>query len=90
MARKLSRSVAELSLLQETEVDLVNKRRGRERVTRRFTAQLPPGYLTQLVVIERDESLERITIACAPARQPLCDLATRHDRPHCQGSRPPS
>ena len=73
----------ELTLLQETEVDLVDEGCGRERVTGRLAAKLPPGHLTQLVVDERYESLQRFTIACAPARKPLCDLATRHDRPNC-------
>ena len=65
----------ELTLLQETEVDLVDEGGGRERVTGRLAAELPAGHLTQLVVDERNQSLQRLTIACAPARKPLCDLA---------------
>ena len=40
----------QLTLVQEPTVDLVNKRGRREGVTRRFTSELPPGDLTQLVV----------------------------------------
>ena len=49
----------ELPLLQEPEVDLVDQRGGRERVTGRLAAELSPRNLTQLVIDERDEPLER-------------------------------
>jgi hypothetical protein len=40
---------------------------------------LSPSDVTKFVVHERDESLERIAIACAPPRKTLGDLAGSHD-----------
>ena len=34
---------------------------------------LPARHLTQLVVNERSQTVQRLGIACAPARKPLCD-----------------
>ena len=68
----------ELALVQQPEVDLVDERCGRKRVTGRLAAELSPSHLTQLVVNERYESLQRFTIAGAPPREPLRDLATGH------------
>ena len=71
----------ELTLLQETEVDLVDEGGGRERVAGRLATKLSAGHLTQLIVDERHQSLQRVVIACAPARKPLCHLAIGHDSP---------
>ena len=76
----------ELTLLQETEVDLVDQRRGRERVAGRLAPELPAGHLTQLVVDQRHEALQGVTIARAPAFKPLCDMAIGHSAvPTSQG-----
>jgi hypothetical protein len=74
---------SELALLQEPQIDLVDERCGRQRVTWRLAAELPPRDLAELVVDERHELFERFTIARAPAREQLRDLPTEHFNVSC-------
>ena len=55
--------------IYQSQVDLVHERRRLEGVPRRFALEMAARHAAQLVVHQRDQTVERLGVALAPGQE---------------------
>ena len=66
-----------LTLIDQSQVDLMHQGRRLQRVVHAFAAKLAGGYAAELIVDERQQLLERGRVASTPVSQQRRDAPTR-------------